>query len=179
MLVSEYVLQIIEKRPYKYSTKLTNVADVKRLGIWDMDTSEIHSGMIHERVDKVANQNSRKRLYITARSMFKDLGICQDLPYLEGEGKIYDIPSQEDLEWLIARSKYRLQLLLCMYGGLRVGEACAVTPEKLQNNYLDVNQAFSQDGLHLGMPRNVKSGPYILPMLVIIELHNTYFLCLP
>ena len=39
MLVSEYVLQIIEKRPYKYSTKLTNVADVKRLGIWDMDTS--------------------------------------------------------------------------------------------------------------------------------------------
>ena len=35
MLVSEYVLQIIEKRPYKYSTKLTNVADVKRLGIWD------------------------------------------------------------------------------------------------------------------------------------------------
>ena len=72
MLVSEYVLQIIEKRPYKYSTKLTNVADVKRLGIWDMDTSEIHSGMIHERVDKVANQNSRKRLYITARSMFKD-----------------------------------------------------------------------------------------------------------
>ena len=83
MLVSEYVLQIIEKRPYKYSTKLTNVADVKRLGIWNMDTSEIHSGMIHERVDKIANHNSRKRLYITARSMFKDLGICQDLPYLE------------------------------------------------------------------------------------------------
>jgi hypothetical protein len=29
MLVSEYVLQIIEKRPYKYSTKLTNVMDNK------------------------------------------------------------------------------------------------------------------------------------------------------
>jgi integrase len=161
MLVSEYVMQVIEKRPYKYSTKLTNVADVKRLGIWDMDTSEIHSGLIHERVDKIANQNSRKRLYITARSMFKDLGICQDLPYLEGEGKIYDIPSQEDLEWFIARSKYRLQLLLCMYGGLRVGEACAVTPEKLQNNYLDVNQAFSQDGLHLGSPKTY--GKILLP----------------
>jgi integrase len=93
--------------------------------------------------------------------MFKDLGICQDLPYLEGEGKIYDIPSQEDLEWLIARSKYRLQLLLCMYGGLRVGEACAVTPEKLQNNYLDVNQAFSQDGLHLGSPKTY--GKILLP----------------
>ena len=93
--------------------------------------------------------------------MFKDLGICQDLPYLEGEGKIYDIPSQEDLEWLIARSKYRLQLLLCMYGGLRVGEACAVTPEKLQNSYLDVNQAFSPDGLHLGSPKTY--GKILLP----------------
>lgn len=47
MLVSEYVLQVIEKRPYKYSTKLTNVADVKRLGIWDMDTSAIHHILIH------------------------------------------------------------------------------------------------------------------------------------
>ena len=170
MLVSEYVLQIIEKRPYKYSTKLTNVADVKRLGIWDMDTSEIHSGMIHERVDKIANQNSRKRLYITARSMFKDLGICQDLPYLEGEGKIYDIPSQEDLEWLIARSKYRLQLLLCMFGGLRVGEACAVTPEKLSGDYLDVNQAYSQDGLHLGSPKTY--GKILLPHWLAEEVKN-------
>jgi hypothetical protein len=72
MLVSEYVMQVIEKRPYKYSTKLTNVADVKRLGIWDMDTSEIHSGLIHERVDKIANQNSRNLLSLTARSLIKD-----------------------------------------------------------------------------------------------------------
>jgi integrase len=48
-----------------------------------------------------------------------------------------------------------------MYGGLRVGEACAVTPEKLQNDYLDVNQAFSQDGLHLGSPKTY--GKILLP----------------
>jgi hypothetical protein len=34
-----------------------------------------------------------------------------------------------------------------MYGGLRVGEACAVTPEKLSGDYLEVNEAYSQDGL--------------------------------
>lgn len=48
-----------------------------------------------------------------------------------------------------------------MYGGLRVGEACAVTPEKLQGNYLDVNQAFSQDGLNLGSPKTY--GKILLP----------------
>ncbi len=161
MLVSEYVEQIISTRPYKYSTRQTNIRDIKRLGIWNKEISEINSALIRDIVEKVPNQNSRKRLFITARSLFRDLGICQDLPYLEGTGKIYDIPSQEDLEWFISRSKYRLQLLLCMYGGLRVGEACAVTPEKLQGNYLDVNQAFSQDGLNLGSPKTY--GKILLP----------------
>jgi integrase len=109
-------------------------------------------------------------LFITARSIFKDLGICQDLPNLEAEGKIYDIPTQEQLEWLIDRSKYRLQLLLCMFGGLRVGEACAVTPEKLSGDYLDVNQAYSQDGLHLGSPKTY--GKILLPDWLAEEVRN-------
>ena len=44
-----------------------------------------------------------------------------------------------------------------MYGGLRVGEACAVTPAKLEGNYLRVDEAFSQDGLHLGSPKNCRT----------------------
>lgn len=150
MKVSQYASEVINSRPYKYQTRLTYLKDLKRLGIWDLDVSEINSALIRDKVEKVTTQSTRKRLFITARSIFKDLGICQDLPNLEAEGKIYDIPTQEQLEWLIDRSKYRLQLLLCMFGGLRVGEACAVTPEKLSGDYLDVNQAYSQDGLHLG-----------------------------
>jgi integrase len=48
-----------------------------------------------------------------------------------------------------------------MYGGLRVGEACAVTPEKLSGDYLEVNEAYSQDGLHLGSPKTY--GKVLLP----------------
>jgi integrase len=170
MLVKEYVQKVIESRAYKYSTKQTNYRDIKRLGILDLDTSEINSGLIMGIVEEIPNQNSRKRLYITARSIFKDLGVCQDLPYLEGVGKIYDIPAQEDLEWIISRSKYRLQLLLCMYAGLRVGEACAVTPSKLEGNYLDVNQAWSQDGLHLGSPKTY--GKILVPEWLADEIRN-------
>ncbi len=43
MLVSEYFDQVIKSRPYKYSTKQTLIKDIKRMGIWDMDTSEITS----------------------------------------------------------------------------------------------------------------------------------------
>ena len=80
MLVSIYLDNVIKSRPYKYSTKQSLFRDVKRLGIMDLDTSEITSALIRDKVDCIPNHNSRRRLYITARSIFKELGVCQDLP---------------------------------------------------------------------------------------------------
>jgi integrase len=170
MLVSEYATEVINTRPYKYQTRQTFFKDLKRLGIWDLEVEQVNSALIRDVVEQLTTQSTRKRLYITARSIFRDLGKCQDLPNLEAEGKIYDIPPQEQLEWLIDRSKYRLQLLLCMFGGLRVGEACAVTPEKLSGDYLDVNQAYSQDGLHLGSPKTY--GKILLPHWLAEEVKH-------
>ena len=170
MLVSEYATEVINTRPYKYQTRQTFFKDLRRLGIWDLEIEKVNSALIRDVVEQLTTQSTRKRLYITARSIFRDLGICQDLPNLEAEGKIYDIPPQEQLEWLIEKSKYRLQLLLCMFGGLRVGEACAVTPEKLSGDYLDVNQAYSQDGLHLGSPKTY--GKILLPHWLAEEVKN-------
>ena len=92
MKVSEYATNVINSRPYKYQTRQTFVKDLKRLGIWDLDVEAVNSAMIRNTVEKLTTQSTRKRLFITARSIFKDLGICQDLPNLEAEGKIYDIP---------------------------------------------------------------------------------------
>ena len=170
MLVKDYVDQIVQLRPYKYSTRQTLIKDVQRMGIWDLDINEVTSSLIRNKVDSERNHNSRRRLYITARSIFKDLGICQDLPVLESISRIYSFPTQEQMEYLINKSKYRLQLLLCMYGGLRVGEACAVTPAKLEGNYLKVDEAFSQDGLHLGSPKTV--GKVLLPDWLADEIRN-------
>ena len=170
MLVSDYLDQVIQSRPYKYSTKQSLVRDLKRLGIMDFDTNQITSALIRDIVDSIPNHNSRRRLYITARSIFKDLGICQDLPKMEGISRIYSLPNHDDLHNLIDQSKYRLQLFLCMYAGLRVGEACAVTPSKLEGNYLDVNEAYSQDGLHLGSPKTY--GKVLLPNWLADEVRN-------
>jgi integrase len=170
MLVSDYLDQVIKSRPYKYSTKQSLIRDFKRLGIMELDTSEVTSALIRDKVDCIPNHNSRRRLYISARSIFKDLGVCQDLPKMEGISRIYDLPNQDDLHNLINQSKYRLQLFLCMYAGLRVGEACAVTPSKLEGNYLDVNEAYSQDGLHLGSPKTY--GKVLLPEWLAVEVRN-------
>ena len=170
MLVSQFATQIIESRPYKYQTKQTYYKDLKRLGIWDLDVSGINSVLIRNRVEVIPTLSTRKRLYITARTIFKELGKCQDLPQLQVQGKIYDLPTQEQLEWIISKSKYRFQLLLCMYAGLRVGEACAITPNKLQGEYLMIDQAYSQDGLHLGSPKTY--GRVRIPSWLADDIRN-------
>jgi hypothetical protein len=51
MLVSEYVTKIVDSRPYKYSTKQTNIRDIKKIGIWDLELEEISSGLIRNKVE--------------------------------------------------------------------------------------------------------------------------------
>ena len=57
-----------------------------------------------------------------------------------------------------------------MYAGLRVGEACAVTPKKLDGNYLVIDQAWSQDGMYLGSPKTY--GRVLLPDWLVEEVKN-------
>jgi hypothetical protein len=109
MKVSEHVEQLIQTRPYKYTYRQTLVRDVKKLGIWDMDVEEVSSAYVRDKVDAIRNHNSRRRLYITARSIFKELDKCQDLPVLESISRIYQFPEQEHLDYLINKSKYRLK----------------------------------------------------------------------
>lgn len=168
MLVSEYVLNNINSRPLKYGTKQSYIKGIKSLGIWDMSISELNSSLIFEKTDQMRSHNVKKNIYIMLRSVFRELGIFSDLPILNGISKSYSLPSQDELHSIIERSKYRRVLYLCMYAGLRVGEACAVVPSQLEGNYLTVDRAFSQDGKHLGSPKTY--GKVLIPSWLADEV---------
>jgi integrase len=153
MLVSEYAQNVINNRLLKYGTRQSYIKIIKSLGIWETEISDLNCALIFDKVDQMRSHNVKKNVYICLRSVFKDLGIFNELPILQGIAKQYDFPSQEELHQIIDRSKYRRILYLCMYAGLRVGEACAVIPSQLEGNMLTVDRAFSQDGLHLGSPK--------------------------
>jgi len=153
MLVSEYAQNVINNRPLKYGTRQSYIKIIKSLGIWETEISDLNCALIFDKVDQMRSHNVKKNVYICLRSVFKDLGIFNELPILEGISKVYDFPTQEELHRIIERSKYRRILYLCMYAGLRVGEACAVIPSQLEGNMLTVDRAISQDGLHLGSPK--------------------------
>jgi len=170
MLVSEYATNVINNRPLKYGTRQSYFKIIKSLGIWDMEIEALNCATIFDKVDQLRSHNVKKNMYICLRSVFRDLGIFKDLPILQGISKTYDLPSQEELHEIIERSKYRRILFLCMYAGLRVGEACAVIPSQLEGNYLTVDRAFSQDGKHLGSPKTY--GKVLIPEWLAEEVRN-------
>lgn len=170
MLVSEYATNVINNRPLKYGTRQSYFKIIKSLGFWDMQIADLNCATIFDKVDQLRSHNVKKNIYICLRSVFRDLGIFKDLPILQGISKTYDLPSQEVLHEIIERSKYRRILFLCMYAGLRVGEACAVIPSQLEGNYLTVDRAFSQDGKHLGSPKTY--GKVVIPDWLAEEVRN-------
>jgi len=170
MLVSEYASNVINNRPLKYGTRQSYFKIIMSLGIWDMEIPDLNCALIFDKVDQMRSHNVKKNVYICLRSVFKDLGIFNELPILQGIAKEYDFPTQEELHDLIDRSKYRRILYLCMYAGLRVGEACAVIPSQLEGNYLRVDRAFSQDGKHLGSPKTF--GKVLIPDWLAEEIKS-------
>ena len=166
MLVNEYAQKVISERQYKYQTRQSYLKGIKAIGIWDMEVTSLSPQLFYERLDAISNLNTRRSATIICKSVFKDLDVCKDLKIIDGIPRTYDLPTQNVLHKLIDRSrKYSKYLYLCMYAGLRVGEACAITPKsviKEGNSYwLSIDKAWSQDGLNLGSPKTI--GKVMIP----------------
>jgi integrase len=149
----------------KYQTKQSYIKGLKSLGIWELSIDSLSPQFFYEKLDTIGNLNTKRAQAIICKSVFKELGVCKDIKISEGIPRSYNLPSQNDLHKVINRSKYKHILYLCMYAGLRVGEACAVTPKAVtkENSYywINVDKAWSQDGLNLGSPKTI--GKIMIP----------------
>ena len=178
MLVNEYFEEEISQRPFRYQTKLNMIRCLKKLELWDLEYSKVNSQLCWNKIEELLNQNVKRTYAGYVRNIF---GYSQkQIPVVMGISKTYDLPTQQELHRIIERSKYKLQLLLCMYAGLRIGEACAVVPKQVikdkQNYYLNVDRAFSQDGNNLSSPKTI--GKVLIPewlALMILEIRESEY----
>jgi hypothetical protein len=82
MLVSEFAQNVINNRPLKYGARQSYIKIIKSLGIWETEISDLNCALIFDKVDQMRSHNVKKNVYICLRSVFKDLGIFNDLPIL-------------------------------------------------------------------------------------------------
>lgn len=170
MKVSKHLEDVFASKGYKYQTKINMIRCLKAMGLYDMDVKEVTVSVVTDRLETYINQNVKRVYSGYCRNIF---GFTfSQLPVVEGQSRIYDLPSQEVLHSVIDRSKYSHYLYLCMYAGLRIGEACAVTPQQVKkegdNYWLIVDRAWTQDGSRLTSPKTI--GKVLIPSWLALEI---------
>ena len=172
MLVSDHFKANVASKPLKYQTLINMERCLKKLELWGMDITEITPTVCFRKIEGLLNVNVRRTYAGYVRNVF-DYTLKQ-IPAIMGIARTYDLPSQNELHKVIDRSKYKFYLYLCMYAGLRIGEACAVVPKQVKkegNNYfINVDRAFSQDGKNLSSPKT--SGRVLIPEWLALDILN-------
>lgn len=140
MLVSTYLENYLERQAYRASTSRNYTKHIKQLGFMQLDLDQVTPKMIMDSCARIDTYTVRRSALISCRAIFKEhLGLDhKKIPILPHVQKVYEFPTQDELHEMINRTKYRLQLLLCMYAGLRVGEACGIRKQDLIGNRLTI-----------------------------------------
>lgn len=82
----------------------------------------------------IDNSNTRRKTAITLRAV---LGLPIRIP--RPVTRTYDLPDEDTLRLALMTSPHEIRGLLMMYGGSRLGEACAVTNKDVTGNRLNVD----------------------------------------
>jgi integrase len=140
-----------QERGWRSGTIYTYAGALKRIGVVDdsLDKDELES-----RILSLDNINARRTAAIAVRAV---LGIKVRVP--KGQSARYDLPSEDTLRLVLMLSKHETRGLLAMYGGLRLGEAAAVTIAQLDGDRLRVDRQVIELHASPGYPRVCRLGP--------------------
>lgn len=119
------------------------MSHLRRVGLEDGHNYEIHE--VVQRIKSIPNVNSRRTVAIALRTMFPEIK-----PYVKIEKslpRVYDLTGiKETLEGCPDTPRF-IPMRLMAYGGLRVGEAVAITHHDLTGNTLAVSKSRNNWGV--------------------------------
>lgn len=154
--------RVSSERNLRQSTVYAYQGFFKRMGIEDdsLDKEELESRLL-----LIDNMNSRRSAAMAIRSV---LGIKVHVG--QPRPKRYDLPDEDTLRMALMFCKYEVRGLLMAFGGLRLGEACAVTGSQLNGDRLTVDRQVlelhatpERPGVRRLAPTKSREGEVVLP----------------
>lgn len=139
MLVRQHLAAVALEKGLRESTLLSYKRLLGRLGMLDMDTTDVTMDDAVERLWGIDNPNTRRAAVIALRSVF---GWSLKIP--KGIPRRYTLPDEEALRFALMLSPHEARGLLMMYAGLRIGEACAITAGDRDGDRLTVAKQVQQ-----------------------------------
>jgi integrase len=139
------------ERNLRQSTVYAYQGFFKRLGIVDdsLDKDELESRLL-----SIGNINSRRSAAMAVRSV---LHVNVHVP--SSRPKRYDLPDETSVRLALMLCKYEVRGLLMAFAGLRLGEACAVTKNQLEDDRLTVDRQMLELHATPERPRVLRLAP--------------------
>lgn len=151
MTIRDQLYEQAMARGLRQSTVHSYRTLMDRLDILDLDA--VSPDDLYERLWNIDNPNTRRAAVIACRTV---LGVKLKIP--KGVPRVYTLPDEDTLRIALMTSPHEIRGLLMMYGGLRIGEACAITSRDVARDKLNVTRQVQQ--LHTkGQPMVTKVGP--------------------
>jgi integrase len=145
------------KRGLRDSTVASYKRFLTRIGVVDdsLSLEELESRLID-----VGNVNTRRSTVTAIRAV---LGVKMKIQ--PGIPRRYELATEDTLRFALMQCKYEVRALLMMYGGLRLGEACAITAKQLSGDRLVVDRQvleFYENGKHIVRLSPVKTSDRVV-----------------
>jgi integrase len=137
MTIRDQLYAVALERGLRQSTLYGYERLFRRLGILDLDSITHEDAM--QRLWTIESTNTRRSAVIALRSV---LGMKIKIP--KQVPRRYDLPDEDTLRLALMTSPHEVRGLLMMYGGLRVGEACAITLKDVAGDRLNVDKQVLQ-----------------------------------
>ncbi|WP_372733957.1 tyrosine-type recombinase/integrase [Nocardioides sp.] len=149
----EFAEARLQQRSIKESTFKEYLATLRVLGLADVPYETVTLAMLNSRLSRVLTASTRRKHAINLRAC---LGL--PVPCPKAAQKVYALPPLPVLHNAVDTSSYRLWGFVMLYGGLRLGEACANQP--IIGTVLTVDRQRKADGT---LASAKTCGPVVLP----------------
>jgi integrase len=138
MTIRDKLYRVAVEKGLRQTTVISYERLLGRIGILDLE-EPIFADDLYERLWKIENPNTRRAAVIACRSV---LGVKLRIP--KGIPRRYNLPDETTLRLALMTSPHEVRGLLMMYGGLRIGEACATTAPDVTDDQLSVTKQVTQ-----------------------------------
>lgn len=169
--VKEFATATLRDRLIRESTLRSYMQSLWLLKLDDVPMGDVTLSLLYRSLLEITNMNTRRKHTVVLRSVFRDVvPNLKELKIPKASAKVYHLPTEGELRFVLMMSPMEFQGLLMMYAGLRVGEACAITPKDIQGNILTVHKQRDENG-HITLSKT--QGEVVVPEWLAERIRTT------
>jgi integrase len=167
-LVHHRIRAVALERSLRASTVRSYMTLLGRIGLLEREVTGVTREEALELIWTLESVNTRRSTAIALRSVVPS---CAGLKIPKGVARHYDLPDETMLRFALSLTPHQVRGELMAYGGLRSGEAAAITRRDVNGDQLLVTKQVSEETGKLGPVKTVE-GTVTIPLWLAERLQT-------